>query len=132
MRKTKNGKSIVNVFIIDGDYVGKSILIQKKKMACIFRKNFQCFLGSQDNVKAPLPTPTGVAAVNTSGTRTKFGWSIPISFFKPFLWISHQNKRKSQNLYIEVEVTIIDKISMISNQTLQEIHKWFFEIVGYN
>ena len=41
-----------------------------------------------------------------------------------------QIKCKLRNLYSELEVIIIDKISMVSNKTLFNVHKRLCEIFG--
>ena len=44
--------------------------------------------------------------------------------------MSDQNKCKLRNLYIELEVVIIDEISMMSNEMLLSVHKRLRETFG--
>ena len=91
-------------------------------------KTFNSYTGSPEKVKVLLLAPTGVSAINISGTTINSGLAIPINIRGPLPRMSDQIKCKLRNLYSELEVIIIDEISMVSKKTLLNVHKRLFEI----
>ena len=93
-------------------------------------KSFISYTGSTKKVKVLLLTPTGDSAINISGTTINSDIAIPVNITGPLPRMSDQTKCKLRNLYSELEVIIIDEISMVSNKTLPTVHKRLCEIFG--
>ena len=115
------------LFITGRAGVGKSLLM---KTICMFlTKTFNLYSGSPDKPKVLILSPTGVAAFNINGTTINSGLSIP-SYVNEYTLpgISDSEQGRLRNLYSEVLVNLIDKISMVSNIRLSHIHKRLCEI----
>ena len=116
------------LFITGGAGVGKSRLIETCSPFLI--KTFNSYTGSPEKAEVLLLAPTGFTAINILGTTVNSGLAIPMNIRGPLRRMSDQIKCKLLNLYSELEVIIIDEISMVSNKTLFNVHKRFCETFG--
>ena len=114
----------LSFFITGGAGVGKS------RCYAFLTKTFNSYTGSPEKVKVLLLAQTGVSAINISGTTINSGLAIPVSNRGPLTRMSDQIKSKLRNIYSELEVIIIDEISMESNKILLNEHKRLCEIFG--
>ena len=73
-----------------------------------------------------LLAPIGVAAININGNSIHSGLHIPCR--GKLLPLNYANKAKLRNKYSEVELVIIDEISMVSGTLFYQIHKRLNEI----
>ena len=73
--------------------------------------------------------PTGIAAINISGTTVHTGLNIPIGKFRS---MADKYKVAIKNKLRHVQLIIIDEISMVSSQHLLNIHTRICEIFGVN
>ena len=64
---------------------------------------------------------TGVAAINKNGTIIHSGLNIPCH--SKLMPLSDKNHSELRKKYAEVQIVIIDKISMVSGKLLYQIHK---------
>ena len=123
----KNIKPL-SLFITGGACVGKSRLTETCYVFLV--KTFNSYTGSPEKVKVLLLAPNGVSAINISGTTINSGLAIPVNIRGPLPRMFDQIKCKLRKLYSELEVFIIDEISMVSNKTLLNVHKRLCEIFG--
>ncbi|XP_068742581.1 uncharacterized protein [Montipora capricornis] len=82
-----------------------------------------------------LPTvlsmaPTGVAAIKINGTTINTALAIPKETGDNLSAMSDQKKTQMRMLLADLELIIIDEISMVANNTLLHIHQRLKEIVG--
>ena len=86
--------------------------------------------GSGDPVKPRvlLLAPTSVAATNINGNAVHSGLHIPCT--GKLFPLNDANKAELRNKYSEVELVIIDAISMVSGKLFYQIHKRLNEIFG--
>ena len=103
---------------------GKSHLIKT-----VFHAVNKVFLyGSGDPARPRflLLAPTGVAAININGNTVHSGLHIHCRV--KLLPLNDSNKAELRNKYSEVDLAIIDEISMFSSQLFYQIHKRLNEI----
>ena len=82
-----------------------------------------------DKPKILILGTTGVAAINVDGTTIHSALQIPVSNFgKNCPQLSDKMESSLRNKLCEVKLTIIDKISMVSNLLLYHIHLWLVVI----
>ena len=94
---------------------------------------FTDYVGTADKPKVLVVAPTGVAAINVDGTTIHSGLGIPVNCRTQALpKLSDAKRSELRNLYIEIEVIIIDEISMVSSITVTHIHQQLCEIFGCN
>ena len=74
--------------------------------------------------------PTWVSAIEILGTTVSSGFPITINIRGCLPRTSDQINCKLRTLHSMLEVIIIDEISMVSNETLINVHKRFCEIFG--
>ena len=113
-----------HLFLSGGGGCGKSHLIK-----IVFHAVNKVFLyGSGDPAKPRvlLLAPTGVASININGNTVHFGLYIPCR--GKLLPLNDGNKAELRNKYSEVELVIIDEISMVSSKLFNQIHKSLNEI----
>ena len=125
---TRKNIKPLSLFIRGGAGVGKSRLIETSY--AFLTKTFNSYTGSPEKVKVILLAPTGASVINISGTTINSGLAIPINLRGLLPRLSDQIKCKLHTLFSELEVIIIDKISMVSNKTLLNVHKKLCEIFG--
>ena len=64
-------------------------------MYAFLTKTFNSYTGSPEKVKVLLLAPSGVSAINISGTTINPGWAIPINIRGPLPRMSNQIKCNS-------------------------------------
>ena len=75
---------------------------------------------------------TGVVAINIDGTIIHSALHIPVGNFKNYLpALNDKMKSSLRNKLFEVKTIIIDKISIVCNDFLFDIHLRLLEIFGY-
>ena len=131
--KIKNTNSLkpvqvppVHLFITGGGGAGKSHLIK-----AIYHTVTKSFRYTSMNPELPtvlLMAPTGVAAINISGTTIHTALAIPRESGVNLTSMSDQKRTQLRLGLIEMKVIIIDEISMVSNTTLLHIHQRLKEI----
>ena len=102
------------IFITGGAGTGKSHLIRS-----IYHTAVKTFRHGPANPEKPsvlLIAPTGVAAVNISGTTINTALAIPKEAGDNVLAMSDQRKTQLRLTLAELKLTIIDEISMVSNR----------------
>ena len=82
----------------------------------------------QEASNANLPTvllmaPTGVSAINLSGTTVNTALATPKETGENLPAMSDQKKTQMRVSLSELKLIIIDEVSMISNITLLQIHQ---------
>ena len=82
--------------------------------------------GDPGKPRVLLLAPTGVAAINISGNTVHSGLHMPCRV--ELLLLNDTNKAELRNKYSEVEIVIIDEISMVSSKLFYQIHKRLNEI----
>ena len=118
----------IHIFVTGGGGGGKSHLIRT-----IYHTAVNMFKYSSVNPSLPtvlLLAPTGVAAVNISGTTVNTGLAIPKHAGINLPPLPDQKKTLLRLSLSELKLLIIDEISMISNNRLLHIHQRLKEIFG--
>ena len=119
----------LRIFLTGNAGCGKSFLM--KVLYHSLTKTFVCGNISGDKPKVLLMAPTGVAAINIDGTTIHTALNIPVGNFKKNLPpLSHEMISSLRNRLSELEVIIIDEISMVSNDLLFHVHLRLTEIFG--
>ena len=114
------------IFLTGGGGFGKSHLI--KTIFHALTKLFMYRGGSPDKSRVLLFAPTGIAAINIDGITLHSGLLIPC--YGEMLPLNNKNRALLQNKYSEVQLIIIDEISMVSNRLLFRVHQRLIEIFG--
>ena len=70
--------------------------------------------------------PTGVAAINIDGTTIYSGLNIPCH--GKMFPLSDKNRALRRNKYSEIQLIIIDEISMVPSKLLFQVHQRLIEI----
>ena len=118
----------IHIFVTGGGGGGKSHLIRT-----IYHTAVNMFKHNAVNPSLPtvlLMAPTGVAAVNISGTTVNTGLAIPKHAGINLPPLPDQKKTLLRLSLSELKLLIIDEISMISNNRLLHIHQRLKEIFG--
>ena len=118
----------IHIFVTGGGGGGKSHLIRT-----IYHTAVNMFKYSAVNPSLPtvlLMAPTGVAAVNISGTTVNTGLAIPKHVGINLPPLPDQKKTLLRLSLTELKLLIIDEISMVSNNRLLHIHQRLKEIFG--
>ena len=122
--KTKKQSTSFHLFLSGIGGCGKSHLIQT-----IFHAVSKVFLyqsGDPSKSRVLLLAPTGVAAININGNAIHPGFHI--RYRGKILPLNDASKAELRNKYSEVELIIIDEISMVSNKLFYQVHKNMNEI----
>ena len=125
---SKQNVEPIYIFITGGAGAGKSHLI-----TAIYHTAMNTFNYTAINPSLPkvlLIAPTGVAAVNISGTTINAALSIPKDVDPNLSPLSDQKKTLLRLTLCELKLIIIDEISMVSNNKLLHIHQRLTEIFG--
>jgi len=125
---TKETIEPIYIFVTGGGGGGKSHLIRT-----IYHTAVNMFKYSAVNPSLPtvlLMAPTGVAAVNISGTTVNTGLAIPKHAGMNLPPLPDQKKTLLRLSFSELKLLIIDEISMVSNNRLLHIHQRLKEIFG--
>ena len=88
-------------------------------------KLFMYHYRNTDKVRVLLLAPTGVAAINISGITVHSGLNIP--YHSKILSLSNKIRALVRKKYSEVQLIIIDKISMVPNKLLFYVHQRLIE-----
>ena len=110
-----------HLFLSGSGGCGKSHLI--KTVFHAVNKVFLYQSGDPAKPEVLLLAPTGVTSINISGNTVQFGLHIPCR--GKLLPLNDANKAELKNKYSEVELVIIDEISMVSTKLSYQIHKTF-------
>ena len=133
--KVKHGlfsqaQDYLQLFITGGAGTGKSHLI--KTIYASVTKTLNYCSTKLENPKVLLLAPTGVAAINISGTTIHSALAIPVDC--KGLQVSKLSDKKRSALRVELQdlsLIIIDEISMVSNKLLLFIHQRLLDIFGH-
>ena len=110
------------LFITGGAGSGKSHWIKT-----VYQMATQTFKQVSENPEKPsvlLLAPTGISAINISGTTINMGLSIPVDNFSCTVSrLSDKERSRLRNQLSELKIIIIDDISMVSNMKLLFIHQ---------
>ena len=121
---TKKQSIPFHLLLLGSGGCGKSHLIQT-----IFHAVSKVFLyrsGDPSKPRVLLLAPTGVAAININGNTIHSGLHIPCR--GKLLPLNDASKAELRNKYSEVELVIIDEISMVSSKLFYQVHKRMNEI----
>ena len=121
---TKKHSMPFHLFLSGSGGCGKSHLIQT-----IFHAVSKVFLyrsGDPSKPRVLLLAPTGVAAININGNTIHSALHIPCK--GKLFPLNDANKAELRNKYSEVELVIIDEISMVSSKLFYQVHKRMNEI----
>ena len=124
--KEVNKLSPLHIFLTGGGGCGKShllITLYKALTKVLMHKG-----GEPDKPRVLRIAPTGVAAINISGTTIHTALGIHGNGLCGAL--SSLRMQKLRNLLSEVEAVIIDEISMVSGMLLLNIHLRLCQIIG--
>ena len=121
----------LRLFITDNAGTGKSFLIKTLYSSVSKTLNFRT--SSVEKPKVLLLAPTGVAAINISGTTIHSGLGIPVECRGMHVPKLSDKKRCELRIkYEELKMIIIDEISMVSNKLMLYIHQRLVDIFGYS
>ena len=118
----------IHLFITGGAGSGKSHLIR-----AMYHTAVNMFKYCTTNPALPtvlLTAPTGVAAVNISGTTVNTALAIPKEAGSTLSPLSDQKKTFLRQSLSELRLIVVDELSMISNNKLLHIHQRLKEIFG--
>ena len=118
----------IHIFVTGGGGGGKSHLIRTIYHTAVNMLKYNAVNPSLPTVL--LMAPTGVAAVNISGTTVNTGLAIPKHAGINLPPLPDQKKTLLRLSLSELKLLIIDEISMISNTRLLHIHQRLKEIFG--
>ena len=116
----------IHVFVTGGGGAGKSHLIR-----AIYHRVTKTFRHAPMNPELPsvlFTAPTGVAAINISGTTIHTALAIPSECGNNVPAMSDQKRTQMRLSLAELKLIIIDEISMVSNMGLLHIHQRLKEI----
>jgi len=116
------------IFISGPGGTGKSHLI--KAIYHTVQKTFRHCNRNPDLQTVLLMAPTGIAAINISGTTINTALAIPKHSGENLPAMSDQTKTHLRIALKELKLLIIDEISMVSNCMLLHIHQRLKEIFG--
>ena len=120
----------LRLFITGNAGTGKSFLIKTLYSSVSKTLNFRT--SSVEKPKVLLLAPTGVAAINISGTTIHSGLGIPVECRGMHVPKLSDKKRCALRVkYEELKMIIIDEISMVSNKLMLYIHQRLVDIFGY-
>ena len=125
---TKETVEPIHIFVTGGGGGGKSHLIRT-----IYHTAVNMFKHGAVNPSLPtvlLMAPTGVAAVNISGTTVNTALAIPKHAGINLPPLPDQKKTLLRLSLSELKLLIIDEVSMVSNNRLLHIHQRLKEIFG--
>ncbi|XP_078375419.1 uncharacterized protein LOC144658809 isoform X2 [Oculina patagonica] len=118
----------IHIFVTGGGGGGKSHLIRT-----IYHTAVNTFKYTALNPSLPavlVMAPTGVAAINISGTTVNTALGIPKDTGIILPPLPDQKKTLLRLSFSELKLLIIDEISMVSNKMLLHIHQRLKEIFG--
>ncbi|XP_066911415.1 uncharacterized protein [Clytia hemisphaerica] len=114
----------LRIFLTAAGGCGKSYLLK-----CLYDvlNKLLCRKGDASKAKILRLAPTGVAAINIDGTTIHTGLGLSRHGFLP---LSDKQRTNFRLKLQDVSVIFIDEISMVSPQTLLQIHQRLCEIFG--
>ena len=125
MRERESLPEPLHVFITGGAGTGKSHLI------AVIKEHIERTLTGSQNA-CMLVAPTGVAAFNIGGLTIHYAFWLPVEHgnLTRYTKLSAQKLHELRLLCKDIHTIIIDKISMVSYETLSFIHQRLTEIKG--
>ena len=120
----------LHIFISGSGGVGKSHLI--KTLYQSLTKLFSYRTGDPNKPRMLLIAPTGVAAINIEGTTIHTGLGIPVGNYsrKTLPRLNDKMRSSLRNKLSDLQVIVIDEISMVSNVLLLNVHQRLVEVFG--
>ncbi|XP_071944760.1 uncharacterized protein [Antedon mediterranea] len=109
-----------HVFITGGAGVGKSHLVK-----CIYNEGTRILgkmMQNPDDVSILKVAPTGIAAYNINGKTIHSALSIPINVSFPYQPLGEEKITQLRNRLGQLQLLIIDEISMVDQKMLCYIH----------
>ena len=108
------------MFVTGGAGTGKSHLI--KSIYYEATRLFARMVENPDDVSVLLTAPTGVAAFNINGATIHSAFSIPVNARLPYQPLSEDKISTLRNKLQQLNIVIIDEISMVDQKLLCYIH----------
>lgn len=127
----KSGKNIkqFHYFLTGGAGTGKSHLI--RTVVNMARRELRTVCKNPEEITVLLVAPTGVAATNIDGNTVHSALSIPVTKRKTdYQRLGSQKLAAMRNLYTNLQIIIIDEISMVGLDLFHYIHRRLNEIMG--
>ncbi|KAK7878888.1 hypothetical protein WMY93_034234, partial [Mugilogobius chulae] len=115
-----NNPDPLNVFITGGAGTGKSHLIRAIQYEA--NRLFATTRHHPDNINVLLTAPTGMAAHNLHASTIHSAFSIGINVTLPYLPLGEERLNSLRAKYVDLQIVIIDEISMVSHDLLIYIH----------
>ena len=109
-----------HVFITGGAGTGKSHLVK-----CIYNEGTRILgkmMQNPDDLSILKLAPTGIAAYNINGNTIHSALSIPISVSLPYQPLGEEKISLLRNQLSQLQIVIIDEISMVDQKLLWYIH----------
>ena len=113
-----------HIFLTGGGGCGKSHLIKTiyQAVSKIFLYHGSC----PDRPRVLLLAPTGVASINIDGTTLHSAFGLPCD--GPFYPLNNKVLDSLRRKFSEVQLIIIDEISMVSKKVFLQIHQRLVQI----
>ncbi|XP_071948934.1 uncharacterized protein [Antedon mediterranea] len=109
-----------NIFISGGAGTGKSHVVK-----CIFNEGTRILgkmMQKPDDVSILKVAPTGIAAYNINGKTIHSALSIPVNVSFPYQPLGEEKINQLRNYLCQLQILIIDEISMVDQKLLWYIH----------
>ncbi|KAK7891183.1 hypothetical protein WMY93_023146 [Mugilogobius chulae] len=110
----------LNVFITGGAGTGKSHLIRAIQYEA--NRLFATTRHHPDNISVLLTAPTGMAAYNLHASTIHSAFSIGINVTLPYMPLGEERLNSLRAKYVDLQIVIIDEVSMVSHDLLIYIH----------
>ncbi|KAK7929411.1 hypothetical protein WMY93_005806 [Mugilogobius chulae] len=115
-----NNPDPINVFVTGGAGTGKSHLIRAIQYEA--NRLFAPTRHHPDNINVLLTAPTGMAAHNLNASTIHSAFSIGINVTLPYLPLGEEKLNSLRAKFVDLQIVIIDEISMVSHDLLIYIH----------
>ena len=116
------------VFLTGGAGVGKSHLVR-----CIYTEATRILAKTSENPDSIVVlkvAPTGVAAFNIQGLTIHSAFSLPLRMRLPYVPLTEERLSSLRNTLSQVQIVIIDEISMVDQNIFGYIHGRLQQIKG--
>ena len=127
-RKAGSKPKPLHIFVTGGAGTGKSHVIQAIHQMAI--RTLQYEGENPDNVKVLLTAPTGTAAFNIGGHTLHSVFLLPLGQTKSYLKLSDEKRNTLRMKLQELEILIIDEVSMVGTDLLRTLDQRLREIKG--